>query len=93
MEQEEINEMIENIEEPAMETVEQPEQNHETMFGLVNCKMLNVREAPTIESEVLTILHKDSEVMIDPSMSTDEFYSVCTETGIEGFCMRDFIEV
>lgn len=93
MEQEEINEMVETIEEPVMESVEQSEQKHETLFGFVNCKMLNVRETPDIESEVLTVIHKNSEVMIDPSMSTDEFYSVCTETGIEGFCMRDFIEV
>lgn len=81
MEQEEINEMI-----------EESEQN-EPAFGHVNCKLLNVREAPDAESEVITVLHKGSEVMIDANLSTDEFYSVCTETGVEGFCMRQFIEV
>ena len=95
MEPEEINEVIENVEEPIepIETVEQPEPTHETMFGLVSCKMLNVREAPDVEADVITVLHKDSEVMIDVDASTDEFYSVCTESGIEGFCMKEFINV
>ena len=85
MEQEEINEMVESVEEV--------NEQSEPMFGLVICKMLNVREAPDTEADVLTVLHKDSEVMIDMNQSTDEFYSVCTETGVEGFCMKEFINV
>lgn len=92
MEPEEINETIENVEE-SVEPIEQSEPTHETIFGLVSCKLLNVREAPDIEADVLTVLHKDSEVMIDMNQSTDEFYSVCTEAGVEGFCMKEFINV
>lgn len=93
MEQEEINEMVETIEEPATESIVESEPANEPVFGHVNCKLLNVREAPDAESNVRTVLHKDCEVMVDMNMSTDEFYSVCTETGVEGYCMKQFIEV
>ncbi len=89
MEQKETNEMIENAEELATETVEQTA----PAFGLVNCALLNVREEPSAESEILTVLKKDSEVMIDFDESTEDFYSICNEAGIEGYCMKQFIEV
>lgn len=89
MEQKETNEMIENVEELATETVEQTT----PVFGLVNCALLNVREEPDAESEILAVLKKDSEVMIDFDESTEDFYSICNEAGIEGYCMKQFIEV
>lgn len=89
MEPEVINEEVDAIEEPnAVEEV-----TDETVFGVVSCEALNVREAPSIDSEVVTILYEKSEVMIDMNTSTEEFYSICTEAGVEGFCMRQFIEV
>lgn len=89
MEQKETNEMIENIEDLATENVEQTA----PVFGIVNCELLNVREEPSVESEVLTILKKNSEVMIDFDESTEDFYNICNEAGIEGYCMKQFIEV
>lgn len=83
MEPEIINEEVDIIEEAP----------NENTFGIVSCEALNVREAPNIKSDAVTVLHKDSEVMIDMNMSTEEFYSICTEAGVEGFCMRQFIEV
>ena len=83
MEPEIINEEVDIIEEA-------PNKN---TFGIVSCEALNVRESPDVKSDVVTVLHKDSEVMIDMNMSTEEFYSICTEAGVEGFCMRQFIEV
>lgn len=89
MEQKETNEMFENAEELVAETVEQDA----PVFGFVNCELLNVREEPDAESEILAVLKKDSEVMIDLDESTEDFYSICNEAGIEGYCMKQFIEV
>ena len=33
------------------------------------------------------------ELKIDPATSTDDWYAVCTVTGIEGFCMKKFVAV
>ena len=63
-----------------------------TKSGVVNCTFLNLREQPSRESEVVTCLENGDEVLIDETDSTDEFYKVCTASGIEGFCMKQFID-
>lgn len=64
------------------------------IVGIVaNCVRLNVREEPSIESDIVTILDKGSEVHIEDSESSEDFYKICTATGIDGFCMKKFIDV
>lgn len=60
---------------------------------VVNCVKLNVRVAPEEGAEVLGTIPVDSEVLIDENESTDAFYNVCVASGLEGFCMRQFIAV
>lgn len=73
---------------------ESQESANETKYGVVaDCENLNVREAPNPDATVVKIIDKDSEVMIDESESTDDFYKVCTASGVEGFCMKQFIAV
>ena len=63
-------------------------------FGTVaNCGRLNVRRLPDADAEVVTQLPAGSEVMIDVTGSTDAFYKVCTAAGIDGWCMRRYIEI
>ena len=63
-------------------------------FGKVNgCTKLNIRKMPNRNAEVLAEIKAGSEVMIDEENSTYEFYKVCTESGIEGYCMKNFIKV
>lgn len=82
------------MDEMLNDIVEQSEPISDPIFGVVaNCKLLNVREAPDKNSEILTTIGQGDEIMIDIDASTDDFYSVCTETGVEGYCMRQFIEV
>ena len=61
--------------------------------GMVNCEQLYVRSAPSVDAEPLGTIKQGARVMIYELESTDEFYSVCTETGLEGFCMKKFITV
>ena len=63
-------------------------------FGKVsNCKKLNIRKLPSRDTEIVSELIEGSEVMIDEKESTALFYKICTEHGIEGFCMKQFIKV
>lgn len=86
------NERIENITE--VQPVEEIKPIVEPIRGVVtDCRYLNVREAPDQDAAVLTTIKALSEVLIDEPESTEDFYKVYTETGIEGYCMKKFIAV
>lgn len=88
-------EQLENsIEETPIETepVEQLTES-EPIEGIVNCEKLNVRSDATIDSEPVGVINRDSKVFIYEDESTEEFYKVCTATGLEGYCMKKFISV
>ena len=77
--------------EPDPEPSVEPENQK---FGKVsNCKKLNIRKLPSRDAEIVSELIEGSEVMIDEKESTALFYKICTEHGIEGFCMKQFIKV
>lgn len=65
----------------------------EPIEGTVNCEKLNVRSDSTIDSDPVGVINRDSKVFIYENESTDEFYKVCTATGLEGYCMKKFISV
>lgn len=60
---------------------------------VIGCAKLNVRELSTKDSEALGTIDEGSEVEIDKLKSTSDFYKICTATGLEGFCMKNFIAI
>lgn len=60
---------------------------------VTDCLRLNVRKAPSADAEILTVIDAYSNVMVDMSASSDAFYKVCTETGVEGYCMKKYISL
>ena len=75
--------------EETVETVTLPE----TVTGVVaNCTKLNVRVAPVAGAEVTCVLDAKTEVEINLANSTDEWFSICTAAGVDGYCMRKFVE-
>ena len=63
-------------------------------FGKVNnCEKLNIRKLPSRDAEIVSELVEGSKVMIDEKESTELFYKICTEHGIDGYCMKDYITV
>ena len=90
------NEMIEEVGttfEPD-DIIEPETQESELVFGVVtNCVRLNIREEPNISAPIITEVNALSELMIDLAASNEEWYSVCTEAGIEGFCMKKFVTI
>ena len=88
------------IEETAAEPLDQPVEEapkKETKVGIVaNCEKLNLRRSPLKDSDganIITELLPGVAVVIDEDESTPNFYKVTTETGLEGYCMRQFIEL
>ena len=95
---EKVEESIEGqIVIPEVEPEPDPEPSIEPenrKFGKIsNCKKLNVRKLPSRDAGIVSELVEGSEVMIDEKESTALFYKICTEYGIEGFCMKQFIKV
>lgn len=70
-----------------------PSETSDTIAVVVGCVRLNVRDEANSQAAILTTIPVDTEVMVDLINSTDKFYKVCTASGIEGFCMKQFIEL
>ena len=81
------------IEETAAQdypVVEEPE----LVVGIVaNCRKLNVREHPDTSASVLNELIALSEVQVVVNEQYDEWYHVITASGVEGYCMKKYIDV
>lgn len=73
--------------------VEEPPKKEKVLGTVVNCPRLRVREHPSINAVVAAEIDEGSEVVINEDKSTEEFYSVITATGLEGYCMKDYIQV
>lgn len=60
---------------------------------VVNCTKLAVRKSPVPGAEMIATLNVSATVMIDVEKSTSNYFKVCTEAGVEGFCSKDYIAV
>lgn len=79
------------FEEPAIEELTEAPK---TIMGIVSdCTKLNVRKAPNSEADVVCTIPVSTKVQIDEVESTEDFYKVCTEAGVEGYCMKKFIMI
>ena len=61
-----------------------------------DCVKLNLRSEPKRDERnenVITTLIAGTSVTINEELSTDEFYKVTTDTGLEGYCMKQFIKL
>ena len=77
-----------------MESKEMTATQKEPVIGLVsNCANLRIRKEPDDKAEVLGTIPVNTEVMVDKDKSIGEFYKVYTDSGLECFCMKQFISV
>lgn len=66
----------------------------ETIMGVTtNVERTKVYTKPSEFSEVICEIKKGTILLIDKEQSTEDFYSICTEAGIMGFCMKIFVEL
>lgn len=63
-------------------------------FGVVsNCRNLRVRKAPDKKSDVIGYLSAGTKVEIEDVKTVADFYKVRLSDTVEGYCMRNFIEI
>ena len=60
---------------------------------VIDCDVLRVREEANFNSNVLCIIDKNTSVLILDENSSDTFYYIRTESGIEGYCMKQYIRI
>ena len=87
-------EVIEPVVEPEIVETEvvQPTAPVTVDGKVVKCKMLNIRIAPRKDADVLAVVDCGAKLVIDVDRSLEDWYSVCTVAGIEGYCMKEFVE-
>lgn len=74
--------------EETVETVAIPE----IIKGTVaNCMKLNVRVKPRADADVLCVLDVNSELEIDMEKSNSDWFHINTAAGVDGYCMRRFV--
>lgn len=74
-------------------TESKPESPKSVRMGtVVRCASLNIREKPSINSSPLCVVLSSTNLVIDTSYKNKEWYKVCTENGIEGFCIKEYVD-
>ncbi len=74
------------------ESVSPPPMTLPTAF-VTGCLRLNVRKAPSKESEVLEVVNVNDELVIGSNLENEEWVSVETPSGVLGYCMKSFLAV
>ena len=90
---EDVTKLNANAAETEPETNTDETNEPEYILGTVaGCAKLNVRKQPSTNAEVLFVIGKDSDVLVDLDESTDDWYKVYINEQ-EGFCMKKFIKL
>ena len=92
MKDEKIIEQIEEVVvEPEEKTKEAVKVEGVVKGKVTDCIKLNVRSGALITSDIREVIEEGAIVEINEKRSTDDWYSVRTESGIKGFCMKEYI--
>lgn len=90
-----IDELSETIEVTDTDKSKSKKKNKKskTVMGTVaNCKVLNIRNSPSLEGEVIGVVYAGDKLRLDIVKSTNDFYKVIGNSGGYGYCMRDYVE-
>ena len=89
---EEVEEEIAEVNESEEVTKEATKEADSTVVGYVSgCFKLNIREEGYPGANVVCVVPEKTALLIEVAESNDEWYKVYTETGMEGFCMKQYV--
>lgn len=72
--------------------MEKSEHEHNLVAGVItNCNLIYVRKEPKPRAELMGYVGCLTTVMVDLRESTDKWYKISTNFGLEGFCERQYI--
>ena len=81
------------IEEPQIAEEEVSEPKKQMIGTVMDCSSLNIRSKSSTNSEIIATVKAGTKLLINEDESVSDWYKVCTEAGIEGFCMRKYVSV
>ena len=85
---------LEVIQNSAVYNSEISKKQNKSTGRIVKCELLNIREKPTIDSQVIDTVDLNSKLTINFEESTDEWFNVYVEDkSIDGFCMKKYVDV
>ena len=84
----EVTEEETNIEP---EVTEEEIQNEQLVRVIPN--LLNIRFAAEKDAMIVTVVSQDDELILLDKEPINGFYHIITKTGIEGYCMVEFVEL
>lgn len=85
---------LETIQNSAVYNSEISKKQNKSTGRIIKCELLNIREKPTIDSQVIDTVDLNNKLTINFDESTDEWFKVYVEDkSIDGFCMKKYIDV
>lgn len=84
-----------NIKEDVMEIEEENIEQEDPIVkttGKVKVSKLNIRKYTDTDSDPLTTVNEGETLLIE-HIDDQDWYGVCTASGIEGFALKEFIEL
>lgn len=84
-----MEELKKQNEEPVVE--EAPKKKSKFIYGVVKAR-LNFRAKPSMNSNVLDILDKDTKVKINLELSNEKWYATSIDSQ-NGFLLKEFVEI
>ena len=93
--EETIEEVTDEVIEPEVivTSVENNVENNEVIGKISGFEKLYVRKEASKDSEPVGIVTDKDDLSIDVAHSTDDFYKVITSNGLEGYCIKQFINI
>ena len=83
----------EEINTDAPVAAESEEKPAMTIGVVANCHKLNIRPFPSTDNTPVGVVSEGDPVVLNKEKSTDDWYAVYTEAGVEGFCMKQYVKV
>jgi hypothetical protein len=59
---------------------------------VANCYKLNIRVAPVANARIEAIVDAGAKLTINVNDSTDDWFKITTESGVNGYCMKKFVD-
>ena len=93
--EETTEEVTEEVTEPEVivPSIENNVENNEVIGKISGFEKLYVRKEASKDSEPVGIVTDKDDLSIDVAHSTDDFYKVITSNGLEGYCVKQFINI
>lgn len=81
----------ETVKTEVVETKEETVRVGPKIGRVTGCEKLNVRNQPN--GKIITVIESGTELIVDEEKSNAEWVNVALESGVEGFCMRKFVNI